>query len=289
MEGVDNVVSSIVESAVAGLTKEPYMKDGDYIGDDGMLCCGKCHTRKEREIDFLGMGKRKVAIMCRCEADALEARKERERKEEEMQSIRRARISSMMDETFQTATFDNFRKNSGNEKHLSIAQNYCKEFKKMYENNQGLLFYGTVGTGKSYTAACIANYLLEHSTSVVMTSFVRILQEMQGFDREREEAFTNRLNSVRLLIIDDLGAERSTDYALEKVYGIIDNRYRAKKPLILTTNLTLSQMQAASDIRYERIYDRVFEMCYPLEFKGISWRKREAAQRYEETKRLLEG
>ena len=124
---------------------------------------------------------------------------------------------------------------------------------------------------------------------MVMTSFVRILQEMQGFDREREEAFTYKLNSVKLLIIDDLGAERSTDYALEKVYGIIDNRYRAKKPLILTTNLTLRQMQEATDIRYTRIYDRIFEMCYPLEFSGVSWRKREAAQRYEETKKLLEG
>lgn len=125
--------------------------------------------------------------------------------------------------------------------------------------------------------------------SVVMTSFVRILQEMQGFDREREETFTNKLNSVKLLIIDDLGAERSTDYALEKVYGIIDNRYRAKKPLILTTNLTLQQMQEATDIRYARIYDRIFEMCYPMEFSGVSWRKREAAQRYEETRKILEG
>lgn len=283
------MVSGIAENVLVGLAKEPQEEAGDYTGEDGLLYCGKCHTRKQKELEWFGKGTRKVPIMCSCEADALEARKERERKEEEMQSIKRARISSMMDETFQTATFDNYRKTSGNEKHLSIAQNYCKEFQKMYENNQGLLFYGTVGTGKSYTAACIANYLLNHSTSVVMTSFVRILQEMQGFDREREESFTNRLNSVRLLIIDDLGAERSTDYALEKVYGIIDNRYRAKKPLILTTNLTLSQMQAASDIRYERIYDRVFEMCYPLEFKGISWRKREAAQRYEETKKLLEG
>lgn len=62
MEGVDNVVSSIVESVVAGLAKESYMKDGDYIGDDEMLCCGKCHTRKEREIDFLGMGDRKSVV-----------------------------------------------------------------------------------------------------------------------------------------------------------------------------------------------------------------------------------
>lgn len=99
----------------------------------------------------------------------------------------------------------------------------------------------------------------------------------------------HKLNSVKLLIIDDLGAERSTDYALEKVYGIIDNRYRAKKPLILTTNLTLRQMQEATDIRYARIYDRIFEMCYPMEFSGVSWRKREAAQRYEETRKILEG
>lgn len=283
------MIGSIAENILDGLVKEPYMKDGDYIGEGGLLYCGKCHTSKEKEINWFGTGIRKVAIMCKCEAAAFDERKRREQKEEEMQSLRRARISSMMDETFQTATFENYRKNGGNEKHLSIAKNYCTEFQKMYENNQGLLFYGTVGTGKSYTAACIANYLLEHNTSVVMTSFVRILKEMQGFDREREEAFTNRLNSVRLLIIDDLGAERSTDYALEKVYGIIDDRYRAKKPLILTTNLTLNQMQTASDIRYERIYDRVFEMCYPLEFKGVSWRKREAAQRYEETKKLLEG
>lgn len=283
------MTSGIAQNILDGIAKETYVEAEDYTGEDGLLYCGKCHTRKEKELNWFGTGTRKVAITCKCKAEALEAKKEQERKEEEMQSIRRARISSMMDDTFQTATFENFQMNSGNEKHLNIAQNYCKEFKKMYENNQGLLFYGTVGTGKSYTAACIANYLLDHSTSVVMTSFVPILQQMQGFDQEREEPFTNRLNSVRLLIIDDLGAERSTDYALEKVYGIIDNRYRTRKPLILTTNLTLRQMQATSDIRYERIYDRVFEMCYPLEFKGVSWRKREAAQRYEETKKLLEG
>lgn len=283
------MASSLAENVLSGIAKKPQMKAGDYIGEDGLLYCGKCHTRKEKELNWFGTGTRTVGIMCSCESKALEARKEQEQKEEEMQRLRRARISSMMDETFRTATFDNYRKRDGNEKHLGIAQNYCKEFKSMYEKNQGLLFYGSVGTGKSYTAACIANYLLDHNTSVVMTSFVRILQEMQGFDREKEEAFSNRLNSVRLLIIDDLGAERSTDYALEKVYGIIDSRYRAKKPLILTTNLTLNQMQSVSDIRYERIYDRIFEMCYPLKFEGLSWRKREAAQRYEETRRLLEG
>lgn len=283
------MIGEVTEKVLASIADSAGSLPDDYIGSDGLLYCGQCNTRKEREIIWFDGKPKKVPVMCKCRAEEERLKKEQMQKEEEMRSIQRPKISSMMDDTFRTACFANYQIRNGNERHLKVAKKYCIEFSKMYERNQGLLFWGTVGTGKSYTAACIANYLLEANTSVVMTSFVRILQEMQGFDREREETFTNKLNSVKLLIIDDLGAERSTDYALEKVYGIIDNRYRAKKPLILTTNLTLRQMQEATDIRYARIYDRIFEMCYPMEFSGVSWRKREAAQRYEETRKILEG
>lgn len=283
------MIGEVTEKVLASIADSAGSLPDDYIGSDGLLYCGQCNTRKEREIIWFDGKPKKVPVMCKCRAEEERLKKEQMQKEEEMRSIQRAKISSMMDDTFRTACFANYQIRNGNERHLKVAKKYCIEFSKMYERNQGLLFWGTVGTGKSYTAACIANYLLEANTSVVMTSFVRILQEMQGFDREREETFTNKLNSVKLLIVDDLGAERSTDYALEKVYGIIDNRYRAKKPLILTTNLTLQQMQEATDIRYARIYDRIFEMCYPMEFSGVSWRKREAAQRYEETRKILEG
>lgn len=283
------MIGEVTEKVLASIADSAGSLPDDYIGSDGLLYCGQCNTRKEREIIWFDGKPKKVPVMCKCRAEEERLKKEQMQKEEEMRSIQRAKISSMMDDTFRTACFANYQIRNGNERHLKVAKKYCIEFSKMYERNQGLLFWGTVGTGKSYTAACIANYLLEANTLVVMTSFVRILQEMQGFDREREETFTNKLNSVKLLIIDDLGAERSTDYALEKVYGIIDNRYRAKKPLILTTNLTLRQMQEATDIRYARIYDRIFEMCYPMEFSGVSWRKREAAQRYEETRKILEG
>lgn len=283
------MIGEVTEKVLASIADSAGSLPDDYIGSDGLLYCGQCNTRKEREIIWFDGKPKKVPVMCKCRAEEERLKKEQMQKEEEMRSIQRAKVSSMMDDTFRTACFANYQIRNGNERHLKVAKKYCIEFSKMYERNQGLLFWGTVGTGKSYTAACIANYLLEANTSVVMTSFVRILQETQGFDREREETFTNKLNSVKLLIIDDLGAERSTDYALEKVYGIIDNRYRAKKPLILTTNLTLRQMQEATDIRYARIYDRIFEMCYPMEFSGVSWRKREAAQRYEETRKILEG
>lgn len=281
------MIGNTVEKTVEKVMDHTYKAASDYIGEDGLLYCGMCKTRKERRITWLGT-ERKVPVMCKCREEEYEAQQEEDRKKQEAYDIQRARVRSMLSDNFKTATFENYKVRKESERYLRIAQNYCTNFRKMLENNQGLLLYGTVGTGKSYTAACIANYLLDHGYSVIMTSFVRILQQMQRFDKETEDAFICRLNSVSLLIIDDLGAERSTDYALEKVYGVIDNRYLAKKPLILTTNLDLGQMQAVSDLRYERIYDRVFEMCYPVEFTGISWRKREAAQRFESTRKLLE-
>ena len=83
--------------------------------------------------------------------------------------------------------------------------------------------------------------------------------------------------------------ERGTEYALEQVYNVIDSRYLAGKPLILTTNLMLTDMKENMDTRYKRIYDRIFAMCFPHRVAGASWRMNQAADRYDEMrKRLLE-
>ena len=109
-------------------------------------------------------------------------------------------------------------------------------------------------------------------------------------DKHVEESeLIARLNNAKLLIIDDLGTERNTDYGLEKVYNVIDSRYLAGKPLILTTNLMLTDMKENMDTRYKRIYDRIFAMCFPHRVAGASWRMNQAADRYDEMrKRLLE-
>ena len=110
-----------------------------------------------------------------------------------------------------------------------------------------------------------------------MTSFVKILQDIRSTDDEG--AYISILTACSLLIIDDLGAERNTDYALEKVYNIIDSRVRADKPMILTTNLTFDEMMRSPDVRYRRIYDRIFEHCIPVEIPGRSFRIIKAAER----------
>ena len=204
-----------------------------------------------------------------------------------MQRLERLKASSLMDAKLKAARLDGYQVDGDNQKIYNLAGNYVKRFDEMYEKRQGLLFWGTVGTGKSYTAACIANELLDRMIPVVMTSFVKILQNIQG-NPDKEERIMAGLNVAKLLIIDDLGAERSTDYALEMVYNIIDSRYLSGKPLILTTNMTLKDMQESEDIRYRRIYDRIFEMCFPVRFAGRSWREKAASKRFDAMKNLME-
>lgn len=71
----------------------------------------------------------------------------------------------------------------------------------------------------------------------------------------------------------DFGMERGTEYALEQIYNIIDSRYRSRKPLIVTTNLTLTELKNPQDTAHARIYDRLLELCTPIACTGPSMRK----------------
>ena len=122
--------------------------------------------------------------------------------------------------------------------------------------NLGLLLWGGVGTGKSFLAGCIANALMEQEVPVRMTNFARILNELNGSFSGRND-IVDKFCRYPLLIIDDFGMERSTEYALEQIYNIVDSRYRSRKPLIVTTNLTLDEIRHPQDTAHARIYDRL--------------------------------
>ena len=258
------------------------------------MICPKCGKPKTKILNFpLCDGtrrteERQVRVMCDCEKAEHEATEARLQKESEVRRINELKDLSLIDERLRKVTFENYTVVASNVKAYGIAKRYIENWETMYERNQGLLIWGDVGTGKSCTAALIANELINRMIPVMMTSFVKLLQELKGCETDETELI-QRLNGAKLLIIDDLGAERATDYALEKVYDIIDSRYRKNRPIILTTNLTMKEMQENSDIRYSRIYDRIFEMCYPVWMGGTSWRKKDAAARFNEMKGLLEG
>lgn len=278
--------------AAAGIQNQK-IHDGDYRDKDGYLICGKCHqprqTLKTFKDGYLQRSIKpfRIAIDCKCDKERKAAEEKVQIDKENMERVKRLKNISLMDEKFMDAKFEFFEKNNYNERNFKLCKRYAEKFDQMEEKNQGLLMWGNVGTGKSFAAACIANYLLEHYTSVIMTSFVKILEVIQSGE-EQEAKLMKKIAESRLVIFDDLGAERNTDYALEKVYNIIDSRYRSGKPMILTTNLSIEEMKAETDIRYSRIYDRIFEICYPMQYTGTSWRKKAAAKRFEKMKSLLE-
>lgn len=283
MNGISDVIAQALSHPQEEVNPE---QPEDYIGDDGLLYCGVCHRKKQHRLQF---NDREIIVpcICKCREDEIKREQEEAERKRQMQAIEALRSLSLMSDKFRTATFAAYVRRPENEKPLRIARNYVDKFDQMYAENQGLLLYGPVGTGKSYTAACIANALLDKGISVVMTSFVKILQEIQSGSMD-EGSYIKRLDNARLLIIDDLGAERNTDYALEKVYNVVDSRVRSNKPMILTTNLTLDYMKDPQDIRYTRIYDRIFETCYPLQMTGRSFRLDEGNKRFIRMRGLLE-
>ena len=256
-----------------------------------------CDARKHDDVvnelatwfsDTITLENHKICKYTTSATKAEEDRKKQEEARQELQRMERLRSASLIENRLKNANLATFQQNKDNAQLYKIVRNYVQNFDEMYRNNQGLLLYGPVGTGKSYAAACIANELLNQKIPVIMTSFVKILQMIQDKQVEESELIA-RLNNAKLLIIDDLGTERNTDYGLEKVYNVIDSRYLAGKPLILTTNLMLTDMKENMDTRYKRIYDRIFAMCFPHRVAGASWRMNQAADRYDEMrKRLLE-
>ena len=285
---------AIMKTVAANGLRNQTRNDGDYEDEGGILICGKCGEPRQRfmlfddptDDDPEHKSELKVVTMCRCEREEEERERRKEEAAKDMEKIQRLRNASLLDEKLRGATFDAFKVTKYNERNLKLCRRYAMKFDQMVEKDQGLIFWGSVGTGKSFAAACIANYLLDRKVPVVMTSFVKLLEVFQS-GRDEETSILNRLGYAKLVIFDDLGAERGTDFALEKVYNIVDSRYRKNLPMILTTNLTIEEMKSEVDMRYRRIYDRVFETCYPMQFTGPSWRMKEASRRYKDMEELL--
>lgn len=278
-----NIFTDVVEQMAAQGRKNSEA-EGDFRDEEGFLCCGKCKTRKESEIDLQDR-KLRVPHLCKCESE----KRERERQEEERRRFReeceRRRRDGITDPSYLTQTFD--QDDGRNQKISDVCLKYVEHWSEMKADNIGILFYGGVGTGKSFLACCIANALIDKCVRVSVTNFPRILNKLQGFGEDKQ-AFLDKLDRYDLLVIDDLGVERDTSYSVEQVYNIIDARSRSGKPLIITTNLSLADLQNPQSLGYARIYDRILEMC-PIKLKlvGESRRTANAAERREKARKIL--
>ena len=270
--------AAVERNAAAAIKKEA----GDYE-KDGLLYCGKCDTPKQCFVEIFGTI-RTPPCLCKCAAEARQQEEEARKQREFYERVQRYR--SMGFPESEMANW-NFAADDGtNPQMVTAMQNYVQHFETFRKDGKGLLLFGSVGTGKTFLAACVANALIDKGVPCLVTNFARIANTVQGLFEGRQEYYDS-LNKFPLLVLDDLSAERKTEYMQEIVFNVIDARYRAKLPLIVTTNLTREELQQPADITYQRIFSRLFEMCTPIEIAGSDRRHAALKNDIAATKQLL--
>ena len=178
------------------------------------------------------------------------------------------------------ARLENFEEDPGKERALKLAREFLHRWpdQKSEPHSSGILFWGRPGVGKSHLAAAIANALLERGESPLFLNVVEFLNSLRDLYREEESEASEmeRATQAELLILDDLGAEKATEWVLEKIYQLINRRYESLLPMIATTNLDLNSLERMLG---ERTFGRLVEMCLPVEVSGEDYRKRIARLR----------
>lgn len=223
-------------------------EEGDYVGEDGLIRCGRCHTPRQCRIQGS-----EVLYPCVC-ACRLEKR-EREANERRAAQYRHECFSSPEQHL---ATFEN---DKGYDPRLTrIMKNYVAHFEDLRHDGTGILLYGQFGTGKSFHAYQVANALIDRLYRVKVTQFEELFRA-EPIDKAGKNGFFKSLSSYALVVLDDLGAEKKSSAMQAFVFTVIDTLYRAKTPFIITTNLSLSEMRAPQDKENFRIYERIFERC----------------------------
>ena len=274
-----NAMVSALEARAAEAIKA---EEGDYIGDDGLLYCHKCHTKKQTEVNILGTIRRPMCL-CKCAAERKAAEEEEYKRIEFEKRVNDLRRMGFPEADMRNWTFAN--DDRANEQITKAALKYVENFSELRKKGKGLLLYGNTGTGKTYAACEIANAMIDKGYPVLVTNFARILNTLQGTFEKQE--YIDSFNSYQLLVIDDLGIERDTAYAKEQVFNIIDSRYRSGLPMVITTNLTMEKIKNPEDIENRRIYDRILERCFPIEVGGSSRRRKAVREDYDDMKNLL--
>lgn len=267
--------SDFVGGQIERIARRPLTRNPQDYEKDGLLYCGVCGERKQAWIDWMPdeNGKKQtklVPVMCKCEEAADNRNDIEDKRKRFAHELRQLRDTySVQQEGANHITFETDDNPDG--KISRTLRRYVEKWDEMRDNNIGILLYGNKGTGKSFYAACVANALADNGVRTCFTTTARMMNILQG-TWEKTGAI-DHLNNFRLVVLDDLGAERDTPYGSEMMYNIIDSRYRVGMPIIITTNIDIDEMQKETDLWRSRLYDRILEMC-PMTIRVIGESRR---------------
>ena len=269
-------------SMVAAKAEASAERETEYMGPDGLLRCRVCDGKRQTIVTppFEGAKPRTVRCWCNCpnHLDIAKAR-EKQIKLEQRRSVCFQGVEELRGWIFGKDD------GKGDPQLIAAARLYAENFKDHMRAGMGLVYYGPVGTGKTFLAASIANAVLDQGYRVRLTNFARVADEIWAVDDKA--GYIADLCRYDLLILDDLGAERKSEYMQEMVYKIVNARYVAGAPVIVTTNLTTDELTKTADMGYARTYDRLLEKCLPINVDGPSRRRASVRTTWSEMRRQL--
>lgn len=207
---------------------------------------------------------------------------EQQAEEEKKQRIQRLFDFSRLGERFKNSTFDRFEPLPGTEKALKYAKEFAENFLDHLEKGTGLIIFGEPGNGKTHLVAAVVHKVISQGKTAIFQWVPDLLDRIKrtygknGQVEETEDEILRAVNSVDLLVLDDLGAEQWTQWTEGKMTSIIEHRYRFRKPILVTTNC---QVQELKKVISFRAYDRLLEMCLMVENSGSSYRRKVAKER----------
>lgn len=255
----------------------------EYVDmETGLLRCRKCNGPRQTIITppFEGAKPRTVRCWCKC-PNIHTIAKEREK---QIQLEQRRSVCFQGVEELRNSSFDK-DDGKGDPQLVVAAKQYAADFAQYKKTGMGLLYYGGIGTGKTFLAASIANAVLVQGYRVRLTNFATVADEMWA--AQDKAAYIDDLSKYDLLILDDLGVERKSEYMQEMVYKVVNARYVAGEPVIVTTNLTPDELTKTADMGYARTYDRLLEKCLPINVGGRSRRRATAADSWNKMREQL--
>lgn len=238
-------------------------RPGDFRGTDGLVRCGTCGEPREQVFDALpNLAAQRLPRSCKCdrEREALEA--ERDRLAKRAEQAERFREECFPFDALKAMTFE--ADDRSNPRVTERCERYADRFEDALRQRAGLLFWGPVGSGKTYHAASIANRVIDMGHSAVFTSISRISAEMSAARFTGASRVLDELLRHELIVLDDLGTERGTETAREQANEIVDALSVSSCVPIITTNMSVEAMQAETDPTLQRIYSRIFGMCQPV-------------------------